>query len=97
MFFTQKLISNSFLTQNTIETLLYQSLASKNARNQLENQNQLETKNQNLFELKSIFLSILKVKKHLILTSLIILNNLTQESTVLVTKIVVNDNFLSIH
>jgi hypothetical protein len=62
MFFTQKLISNSFFTQNTIETLLYQSLASKNARNQLKNQNQLETKKQNLFELKSIFLSILKVK-----------------------------------
>jgi len=50
------------LTQNTIETLLYQSLASKNTRNQLKNQNQLETKKQNLFELKSIFLSILKVK-----------------------------------
>jgi hypothetical protein len=45
--------------------MLNQSIAMKNAKNCLKTQNPPETKKKKLLELKSNFLGVFKVKKHL--------------------------------
>jgi hypothetical protein len=67
----------------------------KNIKDISKIQNQPETKI--LKELRSLFFGVFKVKKkHIILIPFIIWNHLTQQLTILIAKIIINDNFLSL-
>lgn len=67
-FFTQKLIFNPFLTkkkkhlENTLETLLNQSMATKKPKNRLKTRNPPKTKI--LSELRFVLLGVVEVKKN---------------------------------
>ena len=81
--------------ENTLETLLKQSMATKKPINRPKTRNPPEIKI--LLKLRSVVLGVFKVKKkHLNITPLIIWNLLTQKSTVLVAKIFLNSHFLSL-
>jgi hypothetical protein len=77
---------------NTLWILLNQSIISKNIKNSKKPKFNLKPKN--LPKSKYIF-RCFQGTKHLIVTSLIIWNHLTQKITVLVVVIVTNDNFIS--
>jgi hypothetical protein len=74
-------------------------MTSKNLKKKKTKQNTLQpiinpTQKKNLSKLSSVCLGVFKARKNLNLTPLIIWNHLTQKLIVLVTVIVVNDNFL---
>jgi len=63
-------------------------------KNHLKTYYQLKTKN--ISKLGSVFLSAFKVRKHIILTPIIIWNRLTHKWTILVARIITNRNFFSL-
>jgi len=80
---------------STIETLLNQSIAMKNIKNRSKTRTPPETKKK-LPKIKYNFLRVFQVKKHIILTLLIIRNHLTQKTIVLVVKFLTNRYILSL-
>jgi len=99
-FFTQKLIFNLFLTKkkNTLETLLNQSMTPKNTKKKKTSKPKINPKPKIFLSYDLFFRHFQGKKKKLIVrTPLIIWNHLAQKFTVLVIKIIVNINFLSLH
>jgi len=77
--------------ENTLMTLLNQSMISRNAKHPPQNSKSIQNKKS--FQVQICFLGTFKVKKNLIWTHIIIWNYLTQKLIVLVVGIVTKDNF----
>ena len=87
-------ISNPKYLKHVLVTLLNQSMTSKNTKKEKKNTSNSKIKN---FPNSNMIFRHFQSEKHLVWTPLIICNNLTQKSNVLVVKIVANDKFIYLY
>jgi hypothetical protein len=92
LFFNPKTYFQLFFLLQTLRKHQWNLVSLKNTKNYLKTHNQHE--NKKISKHHIFFLGVFKVRKHLILTLLVIWDHLTQKSIVLVVKIIANNNFL---